>query len=75
MSFFKWLNPPTTSKHQALVELRRRTASKKLEAKQDDFASDYVRGVKAVRLAGRVKQSPVFVNNSKELKQKRMNSI
>lgn len=68
-------NPPTTKKHQALVELRRRTASKKLAAKQDDYASDYVRGVKAVRLAGRVKQSPVFVNNSKELKQKRMNSI
>lgn len=68
-------NPPTTKKHQALVELRRQTAGKKLVAKQDGYAADYVRGVKAVRLAGRVKQSPVFVNNTNELKQKRTNSI
>lgn len=68
-------NPPTTKKHQALVELRRQTASKKLASKQDNYTADYVRGVKAVRLAGRVKQSPVFVNNTKELKQKRTNSM
>jgi hypothetical protein len=44
-------------------------------AKQENYAADYVRGVKAVRLAGRVKQSPVFVNNTQELKQKRTNSM
>ena len=46
-----------------------------MEVKQEGYAADYVRGVKAVRLAGRVKQSPVFVNNTQELKQKRTNSI
>lgn len=58
-----------------MVELRRKTASKKEAAKLENFTADYVRGVKAVRLAGRVKQSPVFVNNTHELKQKRANSM
>ena len=68
-------NPPTTKKHQAMVEHRRQTAKKKLDYKKDNYTADYVRGVKAVRLTGRVKQSPVFVNNAQELKQKRANSM
>ena len=48
-------NPPTTKKHQAMVELRRLNAGKKVDEKNSKYAQDYVRGVKSIRLAGRVK--------------------
>lgn len=56
--------PPSTKKHDALVALRRQMQTEKIEGKVNKQGENFVRGIKAVRLTGRVKQSPVFFNNA-----------
>jgi hypothetical protein len=67
--------PPSTKKHEALVNLRRQEQTRRIEEKVRAQSEAFVRKVKAVRLQGRVKQSPVFFNNASELQQKRANSL
>ena len=58
-----------------MVALRRKEQTRKIEEKVRAQSEKFVRNIKSVRLAGRVKQSPVFFNNASELKQKRANSL
>lgn len=67
--------PPSTKKHEALVALRRKEQTLKIEEKVRAQSENFVRNIKGARLTNRVKQSPVFFNNASELKQKRANSL
>lgn len=67
--------PPSTKKHDALVALRRQMQNEKIDEKVQKQSENFVRNIKAVRLTGRVKQSPVFFNNAAQLKQKRAHSL
>lgn len=58
-----------------MVAMRRQTQNERIEEKVAKQSENFVRNIKAVRLTGRVKQSPVFFNNAAQLKQKRANSL
>ena len=44
-------NPPTTKKHDAMVEVRRKKQQEKLEAKISEQREKFVRDIKSVRMA------------------------
>ena len=66
-------DPSTTKKHDAMVALRRKNQTKKIETKVETRNEDHVRAIKQFRLTNRVKQSPALANNALELKKRRAN--